>query len=221
MRHGLHTERLTAGGDRSAVETIASATTMERPNLRSLADEDGTVAVLFSDIEGFAAMSERLSDQGTEEVLTQYRTIIRQHVADKDGSEVKSMRDGYMLAFPSPSRALQCAIAIQRAFVDYNYTHPEEPVRVRMGLDAGDASIEGEDQLSNNLILAARIADQAQGGRILISSQLKEITENSGEFKFDGGREVQLTGLPDTHYVYEVMWRREGDATGDSIRFFG
>jgi len=221
MRHGLHTERLTAGGDRSAVETIASATTMERPNLRSLADEDGIVAVLFSDIEGFAAMSERLGDPGIEAILTQYRTIIRQHVEDKDGSEVKSMRDGYMLAFPSPARALQCAIAIQRAFVDYNYAHPEDPVRLRMGLDAGDASSKGEDQLSNNLILAARIADQAQGGRILISSQLKEITESSGEFKFDEGREVQLTGLPDTHNVYEVMWRREGDATGDSVRYFG
>lgn len=90
-----------------------------------------------------------------------------------------------------------------------------------MGLDAGGASSEGDDQLSNNLIVAARIADQAQGGRILISSQLKEITESSGEFKFDEGREVQLTGLLDTHYVYEVMWRREGDATGDSIRYFG
>jgi class 3 adenylate cyclase len=220
-RHGLHTERLTPDEDKSAVEAIASETTIERPTLRSHGAPDGTVTVMFIDIEDFGAMNEKLGDQGAEEVLSAYRAVVRQHVEEIGGSEVRSMRDGYMLAFPSATGALQCAIAIQRSFVDYNYAHPEEPVRVCMGLNVQEASDDSEDLLGDNFILAARLADQAQGGRILISALVKEIIESSSEFTFDEGREMELKGLPGTHRVYEVMWRREGDVAADSVRYFG
>jgi len=166
-------------------------------------------------------MSERLGDAGTEEVLKDYRGIVSQHLTAHGGSELKSMRDGYMLAFSDATGALKCAIAVQRAFVDYNYAHPEEPVRVRMGSSTGEAADGDDDFLSSNLLVAARIADQAHGSQILISAQLKELTEDVAGFTFDDGREVDLKGLPENQMVYELAWRRDGDGTGESVRIFG
>ena len=164
---------------------------------------------MFIDIEDFGAMSEKLGPQQTREVLDAYTAIVRQHVVDFGGSEVKAIRDGYMLAFPSPVDALRSAVAIQRAYVRYNDAHPEEPVRVRMGLNTGEASQESQVLIGNDFIVAARIADLAQGGRVLISPVLKEIVESSGEFTFDGGHDLELEDLPGLHRVYEVIWQSE------------
>ena len=112
-----------------------------------------------------------------------------------------------MLSFPSAEEALRCAAAAQRAFVGYNNAHPEQPVRVRMGLHCDEATEGGEEQPSNGLVLAARIAGQAQGGRIIISAILKRIIEAGGEFEFDQGREVQLDGLPGPHLIFELQWQ--------------
>ena len=56
-------------------------------------------------------------------------------------------------------------------------------------------------------MLAARIASQAVGGQILVSSLLKALVESSGEFEFGKGRELELKGLMATHQVFEVTWR--------------
>ncbi|MCI0779680.1 MAG: adenylate/guanylate cyclase domain-containing protein [Chloroflexi bacterium] len=122
------------------------------------------------------------------------------------GFEVKSLGDGFMLAFSSARRALQCAMAIQRAFAVHNQDHPEEPIMVRIGLHTGELVQEMEDFFGKNVILASRIADQAQGGEILVSSLLKELTESAGDIRFGEPQEVELKGLAGLNRVYQVDW---------------
>ena len=122
------------------------------------------------------------------------------------GFEVKSLGDGFMLAFSSARRALQCAMAIQRAFAAYNQEHADEPVLVRIGLHTGELVHEMEDFFGKNVILASRIADQAQGGEILVSSLLKELTDSAGDIQFGEEQEVELKGLAGLNRVYAVVW---------------
>ena len=77
---------------------------------------------------------------------------------------------------------------------------------MRIGLHTGEALKEADDFYGKNVILAARIAGQAQGGEILVSSLLKELTESAGEFAFGDGRKVELKGLKGKHSVFEVVW---------------
>ena len=65
---------------------------------------------------------------------------------------------------------------------------------------------EGEDFFGKSVILAARIASQAQGGQILVSSLLKALVESSGEFEFGVGREMELKGLSGSHVVFDAKW---------------
>ena len=191
---------------KTSIDAVASAVQSEQPDLRSRAAPDGTVTILFSDIEGSTQMTEQLGDQLMQQVLRGHNDIVRHQVAAFGGFEVKSLGDGFMLAFSSARRALQCAMAIQRAFAAHNHEHPEEPVLVRMGLHTGEFVQEMDDFFGKNVILASRIADQAHGGEILVSSLLKELTDSAGDIQFGEGQEMELKGLSGLNRVYLVDW---------------
>jgi class 3 adenylate cyclase len=75
-----------------------------------------------------------------------------------------------------------------------------------MGLHTGEAIRDADDFFGKNVILAARIADQAEGGEILVSALVKELIESGGDFHFENGRDVALKGLSGTGKVYSVAW---------------
>jgi class 3 adenylate cyclase len=191
----------------SSIGVVAAAVEAEQPDLRPHAAPDGTVTLLFSDIEGSTAMTERLGDRRWLEVLRSHNGTVRECLQAHNGYEVKTEGDGFMLAFSSARRALQCAIAIQRAFAAHNET-ADEPIRVRIGLHTGEAIKEAEDFYGRHVVLASRIADQAQGGEILVSSLLKELTESAGDIQFGEGREMALKGLKGKQRIFGVEWEQ-------------
>jgi class 3 adenylate cyclase len=166
----------------------------------------GTVTILFSDIEGFSTMNERLGDRKAQEIVRVHNAIVRGNVGACGGFEVKTAGDGFMIAFDSASRALRCAQAVQHELAAYNRAHPDEPINVRMGLHTGEAIRDNQDFLGRTVIVASRIADTAAGGEILVSSLLRELVNGTGEFRFGDPREVELKGLSGTHQVVPVTW---------------
>ena len=99
----------------------------------------GTVTFLFSDIEDSSSLYEVLGDLRAHELIRAHNEIIRQQVAAHRGIEVKAFGDSFMIAFSSARRAALCAIATQQSFAAYCETHPDQPIRVRMGLHVGEA----------------------------------------------------------------------------------
>ncbi len=139
------------------------------------------------------------------EILRAHNLLVRQQVKAYSGFEVKAEGDGFMVAFQSGRRALECAISIQRSVSRYNQDM-SEPLRLRIGLHAGEVIREANDFFGKNVMLAARVASAASGGEILVSSLLKDLTESSGPFDFDEGREVELKGLSGTHRLFSLAW---------------
>ena len=189
-----------------AFSAVSAPVAPPQPDLRSHTSPDGIVTLFFSDIEGSTAMTERLGDQRAQQVLRDHNEIVRLQVANHDGFEVKSMGDGFMLAFSSARNGIRCAIDVQRNLAVYSNEHPEQPLRVRIGIHTGEAIKESEDFFGRNVIMAARISSKAQGGQILVSSLVKELTESSGDIRFDDGREVELKGLAGLTRVHGVEW---------------
>ena len=97
-------------------------------------------------------------------------------------------------------------MAIQRAIAAYSAAHADDALRVRIGLHAGEVIKEADDFFGKNVILASRITAQAQGGEILVSSLLKELTHRAGDIAFGTVREVTLKGIADPQRVCEVLW---------------
>jgi class 3 adenylate cyclase len=189
--------------DEESIDDLVEGT---EERLESQAAPDGTVTILITDIEGSSRMAEALGDNRWIEVLRRHNEILRRCVVNHGGTVVKSQGDGFMVAFQSARRAVLCAISIQRAMEDYRKAHPEEDLRLRIGLHTGEVIREADDVFGRNVIMAARIAGEAQGDEILVSSLVKELTDSGGDLGFDGEREVPLKGITRPCRVYTVEW---------------
>jgi class 3 adenylate cyclase len=185
---------------------VARAADDERPAVwRDAVAPDGTVTIMFSDIEDSTVLTERLGDARWQELLRAHDAMVRSCVDANDGFIVKHLGDGFMVAFQSARKALDCAVAIQRAFTGEGML--PEPVRVRIGLHAGEAVRENDDFFGKNVIMASRVAGKAAGGEIVVSSLLRQLVQSSvDESMFGTPQEVELKGLAGTHTVFPLCW---------------
>lgn len=194
----------------SSIDAVAAAVQRERPDLGRVVAPDGTVTILFTDIERFSDLTERVGDQRAQEILRAHNAIVRAQVLAQGGYEVRCQGDGFMLAFAGARQGLACAVAIQRAI---RAAALPEPVRVRIGLHTGEAIREEGDFSGRVVILAARIAAQAQGAEILSSGLTRDLVAGRGEFAFGPTREVTLKGLAGSHQVMSVEWETQEAAS--------
>jgi class 3 adenylate cyclase len=202
----LEMQGLSSASIYTSIDAVAGAVERERPGISVHPAPDGTVTIMFSDIEDSSVLTERLGDHAWQELLQTHNALIREQLRANDGYEVKTMGDGFMVAFQSAKKGLACAIAIQRAFAEQTEADGEH-VRVRIGLHAGEAIKDGDDFYGKNVILASRVAGKAMGGEILVSSLLRQLVESSvGAGIFAQARNVELKGLAGTHTVYGVRW---------------
>src|SRR3990172_2580032 len=79
------------------------------------AEPGASRTILFTDVEGSTALTQRLGDARARELLREHERIVREALAAHGGSEVKTMGDGFMASFSSATKALECAVAMQRA----------------------------------------------------------------------------------------------------------
>src|SRR3954468_21391780 len=195
----------------SSIEKIAALVDRADVDFGADTSPEGAVTMLFTDIEGSTQMVERLGDEAWVKILLAHNAIVRGVLARFDGIEVKAQGDGFMLAFQSSRTGLACAIEIQRALVEaFGRESPEHAPRVRVGLHSGAAIHEDSDFFGRNVILAARIADRARGGEILVSEQLREFVGADSDFEFLEGQQHKLKGLAGRHTAYPVAWHTPG-----------
>lgn len=191
------------GGILSSLEELVGWAEVERPDLRRIAARDGTVTIMFSDIEDSTAMNERLGDRRWVKLLGTHDRIVRGRVKAHDGHVVKAQGDGFMIAFSEPAEAVVCAVEIQQAL---ERRMRKEPIRVRIGIHLGKAVEKNGDLFGRNVALAARVADAGEGGQILVSSPVAERAGDLPDVRFARPREVELKGLPGEHELLEVEW---------------
>ncbi len=134
--------------------------------------------------------------------------MVREALKAHGGSEVKTMGDVFMASFGSATKALECSISIQRAFAQRNDS-ADEPIKVRIGLNAGEPIAEDEDLFGTAVNMAARIASKADAGEILVADVVRQLVAGK-EFLFNDRGDTELRGFEDPVRVYEVRWRKEG-----------
>ena len=189
--------------------------------------------VLFTDLVGHTEMMQRLGDDKGRAVLREYERITRNVLKQHSGTEVKTMGDGFMASFGSVTRAVECAVALQRAMEERNrgvgaqHAGPSDtvlatdddtvskggsqssraaPLQVRIGLNAGEPIEDEGDLFGATVILASRIAARAEGGEILVADTVRGLCSGKG-FLFADRGEFVAKGFEEPVRVYEVRWR--------------
>lgn len=164
--------------------------------------------ILFTDIEGSTALTQRLGDAAAREVFRAHERITREALRAHGGSEVKALGDGFMATFHSPSRALECATAMQQAF-EGEAGVGRHGIRVRVGVNAGEPIAEDDDLFGTAVILAARIAAQADGGEVLVSDVVRQLVAGKG-FAFEERGMAMLKGFDAPARLHQLRWRQGG-----------
>lgn len=172
------------------------------------AERGGIVTVLFTDVVGSTEMTERLGDDKAQDLLRTHDTIVRKALGEHGGTEVKHTGDGIMASFSSAVRAVNGALDIQRAVSAAAHGDLESPLRIRVGLNAGEPIVEGNDLFGTAVQLAARLCDEAEPNQILVSDVVQQLAAGKGIAFKDKG-EVTLKGFGNPVRVYEVR-RSEG-----------
>lgn len=160
--------------------------------------------ILFTDLVGHTQMMARLGDVKGREILREHERITRDMLRRFAGSEVKTMGDGFMAAFASVTKAVECAIGLQQAFVEWSRGADEE-LTVRVGLDAGEPIEEEGDLFGATVIMAARIAAKADGKEILVSEVVRGLCAGKGFLFAERGHFVPK-GFEEQVRLFGVSW---------------
>jgi class 3 adenylate cyclase len=203
----------------SIIAAARSFLSDESTTVRPVAQAGALRIVLFTDIVGHTDMMQRLGDSKGRDVLREHERITRDLLRTHGGAEVKTMGDGFMASFGSVTSALDCAIALQRAFDGALSPASGRPSRtggegrgdgervdIRIGLNAGEPIEEDGDLFGSTVILASRITAKAGAGEILIPEPVRHLLSGKS-FVFSDRGEFAMKGFDDAVRLYEVRWR--------------
>ncbi len=170
----------------------------------------GTVTILFTDVVDSTALATAHGDASAHALLQRQRELIRAQIEEHAGREIKTMGDGFMVAFSSARAGVACAIGIQQALAQQAREHPGAPLLVRIGLNTGEAISEGDDLFGVAVNAAARVMHKAAGGQILIAEPVRAVLGAGTEFRFADRGRFRLKGFDERWRLFEVVWG--GDA---------
>jgi class 3 adenylate cyclase len=156
----------------------------------------GFQTILFTDLESSTALTQRLGDEGAQELLRGHNATVRAALEEHGGREVKHTGDGIMASFPSAVAAVTAGLAMQRDLVGAE-------VRVRVGINAGEPIAEDDDLFGTAVQLAARITDRAEPGQVLVSDVVRQLCAGK-TFEFTSAGNATLKGFDEPVTLYEA-----------------
>jgi len=185
----------------ASIEDLTRWAQADRDEIVRVAAPDGTVTIMFTDIEDSTPLNEELGDAGFVKLLSHHAKVVEKQVARHRGHVVKSQGDGFMMAFGSPSDAVDAAMAIQSESAG-SARRRRTPVRVRVGIHEGTAIAKDGDYFGRAVAMAARVAAHAGGGQVLVTTPVVEDLE---EYEVESCGEHELRGLGGTHELWAVL----------------
>ena len=166
--------------------------------------DTGVRTVFFTDIVGSTDMTQRLGDERAMDVLEVHDRVVREGLKTSGGREIKHTGDGIMAAFLSAAAAIRCSMHVQNALAHHNRKQPELPLKVRIGLAAGEPVERHNDLFGSTVQLAARLCAQAEPEQILLSNAVAELCLGKGLAFRDLGT-VSLKGFEQPVRVHTTM----------------
>jgi class 3 adenylate cyclase len=162
-------------------------------------------AIMFTDMAQSTETTSALGDAAAYALLQTHHEIILGAVSAHEGSEVDRAGDGFLLSFPAVTRAVACAIEVQRRLADHNARDNGSPIRVRIGLGAGEPVTDGKALFGSVVNLTARICSEATPGQILTSDVVRELSIGK-DFEFVDRGSMRLKGFDAPVRLHEVVW---------------
>jgi adenylate cyclase len=148
-------------------------------------------AVCFLDITGYTRLTEERGDAAAADLATRLARLVRRSAQEHDGTPVKWLGDGVMFYFREPAAAVLAAIEMTEGVG----RHGLPPAHV--GIHAGPVVFQDGDYFGRTVNLAARIAEYARPGEVLVSQEVVDAADAAAVSFVEIGP-VELKGVPGT-----------------------
>lgn len=192
----------------ASIEDLVRWSTEDRRAIARVTGPDGTVTILFSDIENSTALNEQVGDKGWVALLSAHDELVKGAVERHGGVVVKTQGDGFMVVFGDCADGVRAAVEIQRLIrANAHRRLRRTPIKVREGLHVGAVVHKDGDFFGTNVAMAARIAAHAVGGQVLVSDGVRlRLAENpdATDLHLVEAFETELRGLEGTHQLWDV-----------------
>jgi len=147
-------------------------------------------AILAADVVGYSRLMSE-DESGTIAALTEFRRELFEPVtAERGGTIVKRMGDGWFVEYPSVSDAVCAAIRIQKGLAGH------ELIQLRIGIHIGEVTFKEEDIYGDGINVTARLEGCAEPGEILISDTAHHSLDGKAVAEFYGGDTLKLKNIP-------------------------
>jgi class 3 adenylate cyclase len=174
-------------------------------------------AVMITDLVGSTETRARIGEDLAESLRRNHDQMLRDVVTANEGVFVKGLGDGMLAYFVGASDAVAAAVAIQQRADRHSVEHPDQSLDVRIGIAAGDITLEDDDVFGTPVIEAARLCAAANGGQIIVADLVRVLGRGRGGHHFTPLGDLELKGLPEPLPAAEVGWER-ARAIGDGDR---
>jgi class 3 adenylate cyclase len=161
-------------------------------------EERRIVSVVFVDLVGFTARSERLDPEDVRAILTPYHATVRDELESFGGVVEKFVGDAVMAVFGAPTahgddpeRAVRAALAVRDAVTALNLEQPELELRIRGAVNTGEAVVTlsarpalGEAMVAGDVVnTASRLQQHAPVGEIIVGDETYRATRSAIEYE--------------------------------------
>jgi class 3 adenylate cyclase len=170
--------------------------------------------ILVTDLVGSTRLETSVGPARADELRDEHFALLREAIGASGGHEVKDTGDGLQVAFRSASAAVRCAVSIQQLF-ERRYRRAEQKLHVRIGIGAGESTVQGGDYFGMPSIEAARLCDKAPADGILVSPTVRMLAARLDDIRFDSVGKLELKGFSEPIEAFAVPWTRlESEAAG-------
>ena len=173
-----------------------------------------TATIVVTDLVGSTELRVRVGEERAELLRRLHDRLIAAEITSRNGTVVKGLGDGVLAMFAGAADAVAAAVAIQQSMVMHNRRSREAHLSVRIGISAGDVTLEDGDCFGAPVVEASRLCARADGGQVLVADLIRLLARGRGDHDFNQLGDLELKGLPDPVATAEVVW---DDAVSSAI----
>ncbi len=164
-----------------------------------------TIAIVFTDMVGSTDLTSEHGDVKAQQILRAHNAAVRSALARFNGREIKHTGDGIMATFEHIPDAVWSMIDVLKAVHAHNQAETEIPLRIRIGINAGEPISAENDYYGLAVTVAARVCAKADMDEIIVTQIVRDMCEGT-KLVFEDRGTFLLKGIKDPQRLHEAVW---------------